>query len=707
VVPWSPMSLEPSHALHRDQILECLWPDAPPESAANSLSKALHVARRALEPGLEARGGSTYIHLRDDVLSFAPHLVQVDVDRFRFLATRALERDETTSYEEALGAYEGELLPEDRYEDWVAPQNEALKRMYLNVLAGLANESERQGAFKRAAHQLQELLSQDETCEDIHRSLMRVYVRMGSRHQALRQYQECRAVLRRELDTSNEGRLMPESGDSVGDGHTGMNRRRIVSNLLIMVSGQAMTLVLSSFSLVLLSRYLGPGRFGDLTVAYAIVNVLGLLIGFGMDTWITRSVARSPERSAEIVSACIMIRVLLAIPAPGILFIYLHASHLSADAQTAAYLLVINMVAAQLGAVLLATLQGHERMSFGAVGSVMDNVLGFALTIFVIARHGGIVDFALIRVVMGVLLLAFYLFWTRRLLSVTWRFSGHTVREAVGGSLTFWASSLFLTFYMYIDSVILASLAGTRAVGFYTPATYVFAVALFVPTIVGAVTLPSLSRLGTEAGTDFVDATRKTLSLLLACAIPLTVGLISFAGPIISIIYGPQFGPSTPVLMVIALCIPFTFLSIQVAQALAARNQQWRWTVVMGTSCLVNPVLNLVLIPLSVHQWHNGALGAAYSLLATETLMVIYGILTLRHIVFHAMVGRVVLGVLTAGAAQAAVVWFVGGRLVVLGEVLGGCAYLTIAIVLNAIPRQEVRWALETALRRPRRPLLT
>jgi DNA-binding SARP family transcriptional activator/DNA polymerase III delta prime subunit len=198
------LALEPSHALHRDQILEYLWPDARPESAANSLGKALHVARRALEPGLQARGGSAYIYLRSDVLSLAPRLVQVDVDRFRYLATRALEKDEIALYEEALGAYEGELLPEDRYEDWVAQQNEALKQMYLRVLSGLAKESERRGAFDQAADQLRELLSQDETREDIHQSLMRVYVRMGSRHQALRQYQECRAVLRRELDTEPE-----------------------------------------------------------------------------------------------------------------------------------------------------------------------------------------------------------------------------------------------------------------------------------------------------------------------------------------------------------------------------------------------------------------------------------------------------------------------------------------------------------------------
>jgi DNA-binding SARP family transcriptional activator len=42
------LALAPSHRLHREQLMEQLWPDNIPELAANNLNQALFAARRAL-----------------------------------------------------------------------------------------------------------------------------------------------------------------------------------------------------------------------------------------------------------------------------------------------------------------------------------------------------------------------------------------------------------------------------------------------------------------------------------------------------------------------------------------------------------------------------------------------------------------------------------------------------------------------------------
>ncbi len=46
------LALQPRHQLHREQLMELLWPAEDADAAANSLHKALHAARRALEPDL-------------------------------------------------------------------------------------------------------------------------------------------------------------------------------------------------------------------------------------------------------------------------------------------------------------------------------------------------------------------------------------------------------------------------------------------------------------------------------------------------------------------------------------------------------------------------------------------------------------------------------------------------------------------------------
>ena len=42
------LALQPHHQLHREQVMEYLWPDLDVEAATNNLHKSIHAARRVL-----------------------------------------------------------------------------------------------------------------------------------------------------------------------------------------------------------------------------------------------------------------------------------------------------------------------------------------------------------------------------------------------------------------------------------------------------------------------------------------------------------------------------------------------------------------------------------------------------------------------------------------------------------------------------------
>ncbi len=194
------LALAPSRRLHREQLLEVLWPDLEPEAASNNLRKALHVARRALVSAAAAPI-TPYLQLKDEVLSLAPDGgLWVDVEAFELAGAEARRRRDVEAYRAALDLYAGDLLPEDRYEDWTISRREALRQEYLSLLAELAALHERAGAFAPAAEVLQTLLTHDPGREEAHRSLMRLYALTGRRQQALRQYQMLREAAGREFD---------------------------------------------------------------------------------------------------------------------------------------------------------------------------------------------------------------------------------------------------------------------------------------------------------------------------------------------------------------------------------------------------------------------------------------------------------------------------------------------------------------------------
>jgi DNA-binding SARP family transcriptional activator len=198
------LATHPRHRLHREQVLELLWPDVEFDSALNSFAKALHAARRALEPELLPRETSAYLPLTDSMVALDTQRVWIDADHFERLAESALRQGDVTSYECALAAYPGELLPEDRYEDWCAERRDDLAALHIQLLLALAEAHEQRGAHGASATRLREALQHDPTSEDAHRRLMAVYASAGARDQAMRQFQMCEDTLKRELDLAPE-----------------------------------------------------------------------------------------------------------------------------------------------------------------------------------------------------------------------------------------------------------------------------------------------------------------------------------------------------------------------------------------------------------------------------------------------------------------------------------------------------------------------
>jgi predicted ATPase/DNA-binding SARP family transcriptional activator len=193
------LALAHEYRLHREQLMELLWPDADPQAAQNSLHQTLYLARRILEPGSSAR--ARYLLLQDEIVTLGPpELVWVDVAAFEAAAAQARQRQDLAAYRAALDLYAGELLPEDRYEEWAGARREALHQEQMALLRDLTRLAEARADYALAIETLRKALAADSAHEEVHCDLMRLYALSGQRQQALRQYQLLREALRRELD---------------------------------------------------------------------------------------------------------------------------------------------------------------------------------------------------------------------------------------------------------------------------------------------------------------------------------------------------------------------------------------------------------------------------------------------------------------------------------------------------------------------------
>lgn len=191
------LALQPLHRMHRDRVLDLLWPDLPPQKAINNLYRTLHEARRMLNPEI---GPRRYLQLRDGQLILSPDKNQwIDAGAFESAAATARNLREPAAYRRALELYGGELLPDDIYEDWSQEPRNQLARLHQDLCIELADLYEERGEHGRSIEILERVLVENPTLEEAHTALMRLYALTGRRNKALGQYESLKDALWREM----------------------------------------------------------------------------------------------------------------------------------------------------------------------------------------------------------------------------------------------------------------------------------------------------------------------------------------------------------------------------------------------------------------------------------------------------------------------------------------------------------------------------
>ena len=169
------------------------WPDSSEAQAQANLRYFLHQLRRALPDAAQyLQADKTILQWRAE----APY--SLDVADFERAVAGAEKVTSARGLEEAVAYYTGDLLP-SCYDDWIVPERERLRELFVKTLDRLSASYEQRSDYASAINSLQRLLRHDPLREATYRHLMRLYALNGDPVDISRTYQTCVAVLEREL----------------------------------------------------------------------------------------------------------------------------------------------------------------------------------------------------------------------------------------------------------------------------------------------------------------------------------------------------------------------------------------------------------------------------------------------------------------------------------------------------------------------------
>jgi TolB-like protein/DNA-binding SARP family transcriptional activator/Tfp pilus assembly protein PilF len=184
------LAAAPGQRMSRDRVAVLLWEDMPDAQARGNLRQLLAATRRSA-PFLEADAGS---------IGFSATMVETDLAAFEAAIAQATPE----ALERAAGLYRADLLDgfslRDRdFDEWLSGERERLREHAVQLFLRLMERAAATGVEPAIRWGLR-ILAVDPVHEPAHRALMELYAAQGRHAAALRQYEQLRDTLRRELD---------------------------------------------------------------------------------------------------------------------------------------------------------------------------------------------------------------------------------------------------------------------------------------------------------------------------------------------------------------------------------------------------------------------------------------------------------------------------------------------------------------------------
>ncbi len=196
-------------------------------------------------------------------------------------------------------------------------------------------------------------------------------------------------------------------------------------------------------------------------------------------------------------------------------------------------------------------------------------------------------------------------------LTLTVRITRQQLQQIVRLTWPFAVLSVLAVLYQRLGVLMVSALGGDQQTGLFAAAARVIEPLKIVHLAVLGALLPTLSRLGAQSANG-ARLFKRTFFGLLAISTVIAVAVITFAQPIVALLYSVNYAPSTLILQVLAISlIPYAIsASLAVRMVTQGRERQLMW--ITALTLVIAFTLNHWLVPI------HGSIGAAVTVVIGE-----------------------------------------------------------------------------------------
>lgn len=357
---------------------------------------------------------------------------------------------------------------------------------------------------------------------------------------------------------------------------------------------------ISAFILVVfIARYLGDVEFGKYSFALAFTGLFAILSHIGLQTVVTRDVARDRSQADRYLGNVALIELIFSIFTFLLMFITINMMNYPHDTKLAVYIIGIAILLDGTFTMLFKSIyRAFEKMEYEALVAILGKSIIVCLSFFTLFYGHGLIGLAFSYLSANIITFVFgFLITIKKFTIPKFEIDRHLWKYLILTAIPFGLAGVLNLIYLRTDTIMLSMMKGDAVVGWYNAAyTLVSALSLANAALITAI-FPSMSNLFVSSKKSLNGIFESSLKYSLILLLPIAVGTTLLADNIILFIYGESFIHSVGALQLLIWSGVLSFLNSLYYTTLGAINRQKIISIVMGSGAIVNVFLNLLLIP--------------------------------------------------------------------------------------------------------------
>lgn len=444
--------------------------------------------------------------------------------------------------------------------------------------------------------------------------------------------------------------------------------RRILSNTVAQIIGKVLVAILGLAVVKICTSYLSVEGYGEYVIIYEFLAFFGIAADLGLFTIAVKEMSEDEDKIPKIIGNILSLRTILvtATMLLAILAAYLIPNYEGTKVPLGVAIASITVFLTILTGTISSVLQTKLKMQSATVASVIGKFISVGAMLYVVFygfktdTETGFYMLLFAGVLGNLVMLLITNHYVKKITPIKYRFDLDLWKEVLLKSLPYGLALILNTVYFRIDSILISIMRGQEEVGIYGVAMKMLEHFAILPLYFMNSVLPVLTRTIKEKTEKYKQVISYAFDFLAALSVPMVVGGVVLAYPIIFVIATPDFLSRLPegfygsdiAFQILIFALLFQFLNVLFAFILIAVNKQSKLLYINGACALFNITTNIIFIP------HYGFRGAAITSVLSELFILIATFTVARKYLEFSISIKNMIKIIFSSLIMGAVVYF-------------------------------------------------